>query len=88
MTATTVGFSLPEEDITRLDQLADYFTQGNKSAFLRLALKRMEALQRAQQLRDLQAYGVARTAEAGLEDVPVEEVVRRALAAHARSQAE
>jgi hypothetical protein len=80
MPGNTVGFSVSEEDEARLDRLADYFAQGNRSAFLRLAIKHMERIERAERLRDLQTYGVARAAEARLADVPVEEVVHRVLA--------
>jgi hypothetical protein len=80
MPGNTVGFSISQEDEARLDHLAGYFAQGNRSAFLRIAIKHMERIERAERLRDLQTYGVARAARAGLADVPVEDVVRRVLA--------
>jgi Arc/MetJ-type ribon-helix-helix transcriptional regulator len=80
MASVTVGFSIPEEDQERLDRLVAYFAQGNRSAFLRLAMKQMEVLERAGRLRDLQTFGVQQRAAAGLEDVPVEEIVHRVLA--------
>lgn len=79
MSAVTVGFSIPEEDLPRLDHLVETFARGNRSAFLRLAIQHMEVLDRAQRLRDLQSYGVQRRAEAGIETVPVEEIVHRVL---------
>jgi predicted transcriptional regulator len=82
MPGNTVGFSISEEEEARLDRLAQHFAQGNRSAFLRIAIKNMERIERAERLRDLQTYGVARAAEAGLTDVPVEEIVRRVLAEH------
>jgi hypothetical protein len=42
-------------------------------------MKRMEALERAERFRALQAYGVARRTELGLHEVPVEDIVRRVL---------
>lgn len=80
MSAVSVGFSIPEEDQARLDHLVEYFTPGNRSAFLRLAMKRMETLERAERFRALQAYGVARRTELGLNEVPVEDIVQRVLA--------
>jgi hypothetical protein len=43
-------------------------------------MKQMEVLERAGRLRDLQTFGVQQRAAAGLEDVPVEEIVHRVLA--------
>jgi len=80
MGSITVGFSIPEEDQERLEHLVEYFAGGNRSAFLRLAVKHMEVLERAERLRDLQTYGSQRRAAAGLDDVSVEEVVHRVLA--------
>jgi hypothetical protein len=40
----------------------------------------MDRIEHAERLRDLQTYCVTQTAEAGLTDVPVEEIVRRVLA--------
>ena len=81
MAAITVGFSIPEEDQARLDHLVETFGQGNRSAFLRVAMKHMEVLERAQRLRDLQTYGVQQRAEAGLDDASIEEIVHRVLSA-------
>lgn len=80
MSARTIGFSIPEEDEARLDELAGYFAQGNRSAFLRMAMKRMEAVRRAQELRDLQSFGVTQRAVSGHEDDSVEVIVHRVLA--------
>jgi len=78
--SVTVGFSIPEEDQGRLDHLVEHFAGGNRSAFLRLAMKQMAVLERAEQLRDLQAFGVRQRAAAGHADVPAEEIVHRVLA--------
>jgi Arc/MetJ-type ribon-helix-helix transcriptional regulator len=79
MASITVGFSIPEEEQRRLDHLVEHFAQGNRSAFLRLAMKHMEVLERAERLRDLQTYGIQQRAAAGLDDVAVEEIVHRVL---------
>lgn len=79
MASITVGFSIPEEDQPRLDHLVDKFAQGNRSAFLRIAMKHMEVLERAERLNELSAYGAERLAAKGLtvEDIP--ELVKRVL---------
>ncbi len=81
MTSITVGFSIPEEEQVRLDRLVEHFAQGNRSAFLRLAMKHMEVLARAEQLNELSAYGAERLAAKGLamEDIP--DLVKRVLSA-------
>ena len=42
MRAKTVGFAISERDRELLDRLTDHFGNGNRSEFLRLAMKRME----------------------------------------------
>jgi hypothetical protein len=77
--ARTIGFAVAEEDEARLEHLTQRFGGGNRSAFLREAMFQMEAVDRASQLAELQAYGVERTAAAGLTDEDAVAVVRRAL---------
>ena len=82
MASITVGFSIPEEDRYRLDQLTERFAQGNRSAFLRIAMAHMEVLERAEQLRELQTFGVQQCTAMGLDDETVESIVERVLAKH------
>lgn len=72
MASIPIGFSIPEEEVVRLDQLVDHFSHGNRSAFLRLALRHMEVLERAEQLDALADHGAWRLASKGLtiEDIP------------------
>lgn len=79
MTTKTIGFSVAEEDLSRLDRLADRFANGNRSAFLREAMHQMEVVDRAARLMDLQAYGARRAKEEGLDDDDPVTVVRRVL---------
>jgi hypothetical protein len=79
MGSVTVGFSIAEEDKERLDRLVERFSDGNRSAFLQLAIKHMETLERAERLRDLQAYGVRQRSAQKLDDVSVDEIVHRVL---------
>jgi hypothetical protein len=72
MSAQTVGFAVQDEDRPVLDELVDYFGDGNRSAYLRATLKVMKSIMIADELREAQAYGQQRTAELGIEpgDVP------------------
>jgi len=53
MTTTTVGFAVADEDQERLARLVEHFGGGNRSAYLRATLPVMEALARAERLREL-----------------------------------
>ena len=81
MASITVGFSIPKQDEQRLQYLVEKFGQGNRSAFLRAAMKHMEVLDRAERLDELSTYGAERLAAKGLsvEDIPalVKQVLSR-----------
>ena len=79
MSSSTIGFAVSEEDRPRLERLTARNGGGNRSAFLRMALDHMEAVERAEQLAELQAYGNERSAAAGLTHREAVAVVRRAL---------
>lgn len=75
----TISFMVAEEDMSRLDRLADRFGGGNRSVFLREAMRHMEVIERAGRLAELQAYGAERASEEDMDrDDPVA-VVRRVL---------
>ena len=82
--ARSVGFAVGSRDLERLDRLARRFAGGNRSAFLRLALDRMEGADRADRLRKLQAYGAQRAAERGVGPADIAAVVDRVIRKHAR----
>jgi Arc/MetJ-type ribon-helix-helix transcriptional regulator len=69
MATTTISFAVADEDRHRLDRLVEHFGAGNRSAFLRAALPVMEALARADRLRELQARNAERVAATGLDEV-------------------
>jgi Arc/MetJ-type ribon-helix-helix transcriptional regulator len=79
MASKTVGFAIAEEDEARLQRLVDRFAGGNRSAFLREAMRQMEVIDRAGRLASLQAYGAERSAAAGLSPDEAIAVVRRVL---------
>ena len=51
--SVTIGFSIQEADQSRLNHLVQVFSAGNRSAFLRMAMDRMEVADRAQRTDDL-----------------------------------
>jgi Arc/MetJ-type ribon-helix-helix transcriptional regulator len=79
MATRTIGFAVAEEDEPRLERLVRKFGGGNRSAFLREAMRRMEVIERAERLSELQAYGAERSAAAGLSPDDAVAVVRRVL---------
>ena len=54
MAAVTVGFAIAEEDKALLEDLVKHFAGGNRSEFLRLAMKRMARERFAKRLSDIQ----------------------------------
>ena len=79
MGTKTIGFAVADEDTGRLERLTQKFGNGNRSAFLREAMRQMEVIDRAERLAALQAYGAERSAAAGLSPDDALEVVRRVL---------
>lgn len=79
MGATTIGFAVADEDRSTLDELVDYFGNGNRSAYLRETLKIMSSVKLAEEWQQLQAYGQSRLDALGLtlDDLPA--LVRREL---------
>jgi len=55
MAARTVGFAVAAEDQARLERLVDRFGRGNRSEFLRQAMRVMSVQDRAERLRSIQA---------------------------------
>lgn len=74
MAAKSVGFAVAEEDEPLLEQLVAHFGQGNRSEFLRAAMKRMRHEMFAERMRTLQA-GVRE--DLGGRVVPAEEIVEQ-----------
>jgi len=61
MSAKTVGFAIADEDRQELESLVEYFAGGNRSEFLRVAMKRMRHEMWAAKMSDLQTRGRAET---------------------------
>jgi hypothetical protein len=79
VSTTTVGFAVAEEDRDQLEELVQYFGNGNRSAYLRATMKVMQSVKLAEELRELQAYGQGRLAAQGLELDDVAAITRRVL---------
>jgi predicted DNA-binding protein len=79
MGAKTIGFALADEDRERLDELVEYFGNGNRSAYLRETLKVMTSVKLAEEWQRLQAYGQSRLDALGLTIDDVPGLVRREL---------
>lgn len=79
MGTKTIGFAVADEDAARLERLTQRFGHGNRSAFLREAMRQMEVVDRAERLAALQAYGAERSAAAALGLEEALEVVRGVL---------
>lgn len=79
MASHSVGFAVADEDQARLTRLVKKYGGGNRSAFLRVAMDHLEALDRADRLRRLQAYGAARSADTEIGPNDVAAIVRRVL---------
>jgi hypothetical protein len=56
MSAQTLGFAVRAEDRPALDELVEYFGDGNRSAYLRATLRIMKSIMIADQLRQSGAY--------------------------------
>lgn len=59
MAAETIGFAVQPEDKPELDRLVARYGNGNRSAFLREALRVMAIRERAERLQEIQAKGKA-----------------------------
>jgi hypothetical protein len=79
MSTTTIGFAVSDEDRPVLDELVEYFGDGNRSAYLRATFKIMRSVKLAEEWRALQAQGQQQLAAQGLTVDDVAEVTRRVL---------
>lgn len=55
MTAKTVGFAIADEDREQLEALVEHYGKGNRSEFLRVAMRRLHRDLVAERLQSLQA---------------------------------
>ena len=55
MTAKTVGFAIADEDREQLDALVEHFGKGNRSEFLRVAIRRLHRDMMSERMQQLQS---------------------------------
>ena len=79
MSTTTLGFAVSDEDRLVLDELVEYFGNGNRSAYHRATLKVMRSVKLAEELRELQMYGQSTLAAQCLSVDDIADVTRRVL---------
>jgi Arc/MetJ-type ribon-helix-helix transcriptional regulator len=75
--SAAVAFSVSEQDRKKLDRIVERYGHGNRSEALRVMMDRMEASERAERLRRLQAYGAGKSAARGLSLDDVQAAVHR-----------
>jgi len=78
MAAQTVGFAVADDDRPMLDRLVERYGHGNRSEFLRVAMRVMAAEERAERLRNLQGRAHAQVGRVFTPD-EVNALVRKAL---------
>lgn len=54
MSAKTVGFAIGDDERALLDELVEHYGGGNRSAFLRVAIRRLARDRRAERLQAVQ----------------------------------
>ena len=54
MAARTVGFAIADEDREQLNALVEHYGNGNRSEFLRVAMKRLHRDMLAERMQELQ----------------------------------
>lgn len=77
-TAHTVGFSVTPELVEEIQEVSDYFADGNRSAFLRLAVQDYRSRMRHEQMQAFRSEARRQTGGRVLNEDEV-----RALVAHA-----
>ena len=79
MSTQTIGFAVSDADRAELEELVEYFGDGNRSAYLRATIKVMKSVKLAEELRDVQSYGEQKLAEQGVTLADVTAITRRVL---------
>jgi Arc/MetJ-type ribon-helix-helix transcriptional regulator len=72
-----VGFAIADSDRSRLEMLVEHYGQGNRSEFLRVAMKRLEHEMLAERLVTLQSSVRAELSGKVYSEQEVAELVRK-----------
>lgn len=78
-TAQTVGFSVTPELVEEIQAVSDYFADGNRSAFLRLAVEDYRGRMRHEQMESFRAEARRQTGGRVLSEDEVRALVARAV---------
>ena len=76
MRAKTVGFAIADEDRELLERLVDKYGNGNRSEFLRVAMKHMAKIEFAERFNDIRAELAAERGDVYFSREEIEKVVR------------
>lgn len=77
MAAKTVGFAISDDDREQLDALVEHFGGGNRSQFLRVAMRRLRHDMRSEQMQTLQQRAREESGGQILTPEEVTDLVRR-----------
>jgi len=77
--AVTRTLSLTPQEAVRFERLVRRFGGGSPTEWARVAMDKMEAVETAEQLADLRAYGQRRARAKGVQAHDVRDAVRRTL---------
>ena len=78
MRAKTVGFAIADSDRELLDRLVDHFGDGNRSEFLRVAMRRLEHERLAERFSETKQLIKKELGGKVLTDAEIDELIARA----------
>lgn len=78
MRAKTVGFAIADSDRELLDRLVDHFGAGNRSEFLRVAMRRLEHERLAERFSETKQLINKELRGKVLNDVEIDDLIARA----------
>jgi len=80
MRAKTVGFAISDSDRELLERLVDHYGAGNRSEFLRVAMKRLEHERLAQRFVETKNQITKELGGKVLSDAEIDELIAQAIA--------
>ena len=80
MRAKTVGFAISDSDRELLERLVDHYGAGNRSEFLRVAMKRLEHERLAQRFVETKNQITKELGGKVLSDAGIDELIAQAIA--------
>ena len=80
MRAKTVGFAISDSDRELLERLVDHYGAGNRSEFLRVAMKRLEHERLAQRFVETKNQITTELGGKVLSDAEIDELIAQAIA--------